>query len=227
MPSQTRWLAMRCSSAISTRTFFTRSGMRFSIPISRSVDEDEGERVRLRGEIVRPLDERNDLLPLLLLRRLLDARVEVADRRVGTQIVSPESCSTRRSTPCVLGCCGPMLTVIVSLRSSGMVAVCAWSRARRAVTDSSLQSVAHDVQQRPMDLLHAGGVRGHVHVNLGACPTRPPSRPVSAIVRSPRARAACSAASTLADMPLVEIPNATSPGWPSASICRTNTCVNE
>jgi len=29
-------------------------------------------------------------------------------------IVSPESCTTMFSTPCVLGCCGPMLTVIVS-----------------------------------------------------------------------------------------------------------------
>ena len=34
--------------------------------------------------------------------------------------VSPDSSSTRLSTPCVLGCCGPMFTVIVSLRSSGM-----------------------------------------------------------------------------------------------------------
>src|SRR5450432_2638255 len=32
--------------------------------------------------------------------------------------VSPSSSSTRRSTPCVLGCCGPMLTVIVSERRS-------------------------------------------------------------------------------------------------------------
>src|SRR5215212_6132767 len=32
--------------------------------------------------------------------------------------VSPSSSSIRLSTPCVLGCCGPMLTVIVSLRSS-------------------------------------------------------------------------------------------------------------
>src|SRR5579872_5901479 len=38
---------------------------------------------------------------------------------VQSTTVSPSSCSTRRSTPCVLGCCGPMLTVIVSLRSSG------------------------------------------------------------------------------------------------------------
>ena len=35
-------------------------------------------------------------------------------------IVSPESVTMRFSTPCVLGCCGPMLTVIVSLRSSGI-----------------------------------------------------------------------------------------------------------
>src|SRR3954469_9741599 len=35
------------------------------------------------------------------------------------RIVSPSSSSTRRSTPCVLGCCGPMLTVITSERISG------------------------------------------------------------------------------------------------------------
>src|SRR6478752_2601257 len=33
-------------------------------------------------------------------------------------MTSPSSSSTSLSTPCVLGCCGPMLTVIVSLRSS-------------------------------------------------------------------------------------------------------------
>src|SRR5512138_2095964 len=33
--------------------------------------------------------------------------------------VSPSSVSTRRSTPCVLGCCGPMLTVMVSVRRPG------------------------------------------------------------------------------------------------------------
>src|SRR5687767_343922 len=33
-------------------------------------------------------------------------------------MISPSSSSTSRSTPCVLGCWGPMLTVIVSLRSS-------------------------------------------------------------------------------------------------------------
>src|SRR6188508_389191 len=35
-------------------------------------------------------------------------------------IVSPSSSSTSRSTPCVLGCCGPMLTVIVSVRTSAI-----------------------------------------------------------------------------------------------------------
>src|SRR6476469_1504808 len=35
-------------------------------------------------------------------------------------IVSPSISSTRRSTPCVLGCWGPMLTVIVSVRSSAI-----------------------------------------------------------------------------------------------------------
>src|SRR5882672_1323547 len=35
-------------------------------------------------------------------------------------MVSPSSSRMRRSTPCVLGCCGPMLTVIVSVRSSAI-----------------------------------------------------------------------------------------------------------
>src|SRR5512134_2951511 len=65
---------------------------------------------------------------------------------------SPANSSTSRSTPCVLGCCGPMLTVIVSVRSSGM---------------GSLDELAHDVQHRPMHFLdlRAGGPR-HVHVHV-------------------------------------------------------------
>src|SRR3954469_1120905 len=35
-------------------------------------------------------------------------------------MTSPSSSSTSLSTPCVLGCCGPMLTVIVSVRSSAI-----------------------------------------------------------------------------------------------------------
>src|SRR6185436_7285697 len=67
-------------------------------------------------------------------------------------IVSPESCTTMFSTPCVLGCCGPMLTVIVSVRSSGM----------------GFDHFTHHVDQCLMDFLHALRVLvRHVHVDIG------------------------------------------------------------
>src|SRR6187401_2912426 len=71
--------------------------------------------------------------------------------------VSPSSSSTSRSTPCVLGCCGPMLTVIVSLRSSGM---------------ASLDQLAHHVQHRPVHFLNLGARQAryvHEHVHEPAC----------------------------------------------------------
>src|SRR5260221_14129496 len=72
-------------------------------------------------------------------------------------IVSPDRVTTRFNTPCVLGCCGPMLTVIVSLRSSGIRAF--------------FNHFAHHVYQRPMDFLHARRVLvGHVHVDLRRAP---------------------------------------------------------
>ena len=43
--------------------------------------EAEGQAVRLRAQVVHALDERDDLLPLLLLGGLLDAGVQVADGR--------------------------------------------------------------------------------------------------------------------------------------------------
>ena len=43
--------------------------------------EAERHAVGLRAQVVHPLDERNHLLPLLLLGGLLDAGVQVADRR--------------------------------------------------------------------------------------------------------------------------------------------------
>src|SRR5262245_48256165 len=66
---------------------------------------------------------------------------------------SPSSSSTSRNTPCVLGCCGPMLTVIVSVRSSGM---------------GSLDQIAHDVQHSAMYFLDlcarlSRHRHGHVH----------------------------------------------------------------
>ena len=46
--------------------------------------ETKGQAAGLRAEVIHPLDERDDLLPFLLLSRLLDARVEIPDRDVGT-----------------------------------------------------------------------------------------------------------------------------------------------
>ena len=37
---------------------------------------------------------------------------------VTSETISPSVRSTNRSTPCVLGCCGPMLTSISSVRTS-------------------------------------------------------------------------------------------------------------
>ena len=62
--------------------------------------------------------------------------------------VSPSSSSTSRSTPCVLGCCGPMLTVIVSVRSSGIALF---------VDKRILDELTDHVQQRPVDFLDARG----------------------------------------------------------------------
>src|SRR6266852_2345859 len=42
---------------------------------------------------------------------------------VTSEITSPSVRSTRRSTPCVLGCCGPMLTSISSVRTSNSMMV--------------------------------------------------------------------------------------------------------
>src|SRR5687768_13581669 len=56
-------------------------------------------------------------------------------------MVSPSSSSTRRSTPCVLGCCGPMLTVIVSLRISAIAVYL------------PLDEIAHRMNQRAMYFL--------------------------------------------------------------------------
>src|SRR5215217_7344540 len=66
---------------------------------------------------------------------------------------SPESSSTRRSTPCVLGCCGPMLTVIVSLRISGAIVVSAMS----CQSAPALDDVADGVEEGHVHFLHAAG----------------------------------------------------------------------
>src|SRR5258708_22546056 len=103
-------------------------------------------------------------------------------------ITSPESCTTRFRTPCVLGCCGPMLTVIVSLRSSGMLRLskdrtqkkedgrepvflalfCLLSSDFRLSQTVLFYDFTDDMYKGPVDLLHPRGVLvGHVHVNVG------------------------------------------------------------
>ena len=52
-------------------------------------------------------------------------------------MLSPSSSMTRRRTPCVLGCCGPMFTVIVSVRSSGMATRGALVSGKRAARDAT------------------------------------------------------------------------------------------
>src|SRR4029079_1944093 len=100
---------------------------------------------------------------------------------------SPSSSSTSRSTPCVLGCCGPMFTVIVSVRSSGISNP--ESRIPNPdpripspeslipnpvvtpVIQPKLHELADRVDQRAVNFLNAGGDRVrhvHVHVDHGA-----------------------------------------------------------
>src|SRR5215212_5060316 len=86
--------------------------------------------------------------------------------------VSPESSSTSRSTPCVLGCCGPILTVIVSLRSSevGISSQSAINRhsafSIQQFSQPHLHQLTDGVDHRPVHFLHASRGRvGDVHVN--------------------------------------------------------------
>src|SRR6188474_2515541 len=67
-------------------------------------------------------------------------------------MTSPSSSSTSRNTPWVLGCCGPMLTVIVSVRSSG---ICPAGSA--ATLQPFLYQLANHMQDCAVHFLHAGG----------------------------------------------------------------------
>src|SRR6476469_8475971 len=67
-------------------------------------------------------------------------------------IVSPSSSSTRRSTPWVLGCCGPMLTVIVSVRGSSIVYQSPITQRSLITSVPPTQPIAFDVR---LDLVFA------------------------------------------------------------------------
>ena len=50
-----------------------------------------------------------------LLADLLDGAVQVTDVGIASPMTSPSVLTTKRSTPWVLGCCGPTLMVISSV----------------------------------------------------------------------------------------------------------------
>ena len=52
--------------------------------------------------------------------------------------VSPRSSSISRSTPCVLGCCGPMLMIIVSSSSGSSRSAGSFERAASSAASVSL-----------------------------------------------------------------------------------------
>ena len=111
----------RCSSAMSTRIQITRSGICDSRPSSRSTDRQNARLFDCGAEVVHPLDERDRSAATSSARpssrcRCAGSRSSARPRRCSRR----RARSTSRSTPCVLGCCGPMLTVIVSVRISGI-----------------------------------------------------------------------------------------------------------
>ncbi len=71
----------------------------------QAVAEVVGQRV----EIIDAVGERDHLLIELGLAGLLDAGVQIADLGIEADDDFAVDLSTRRSTPCVAGCCGPML----------------------------------------------------------------------------------------------------------------------
>src|SRR5579883_1551865 len=98
---------------------------------------------------------------------------------VHSTTVSPSSVSTRRRTPCVLGCCGPMFSTISCVVSpSGACAKWVFALVSRLVTivfllssllrSRSLLPRLHDLAQakRETDCPEQGHQRGHASVQV-------------------------------------------------------------
>ena len=187
VPNHTRWLLMRCSSAMSTRIHFTRSGI--SRPSSFSTDEDEREAVGLRAEVIHALDERDHLLPLLLLGGLLDAGVEIPDGgRHGDDGLAIEL----QHQPQHAVRAG-VLRPHVDGHRLGATSAMPYPDGRSDRASTIVDQLTERSCNTVVCTSCASAVRSsaHVHVDLRACrPASPPSRPVNAIVTSPRALAA-------------------------------------
>jgi len=90
--------------------------------------------------------------------------------------------------------------------------------------DHRVDERTHRVHHRAMDFLNPRvDFSATLRWMSASRPITPPSRPVIAIVVMPFFLAAVRARWTLAELPLVEIPNAMSPFAPSASTWRVKT----
>ena len=74
-----------------------------------------------------------------------------------------------------------------------------------------------------MRAVRSCGTQMCTSVSRSMAPSLPPPRPVSATTVISRSWAASAAASTLAELPLVDSASSTSPAWPSARTCLANT----
>ena len=132
---------------------------------------------------------------------------------------SPGSCACRLNPE---GLHQEKPSVLRSLLSAIRAASC---RPEETPSQFPLHQFADRVDQRPVRFLHPGGARvGHVDVDVHV----PADRAAVPAGQRDRAQAAGAGGARgprrrWRDAPLVEMPNATSPRLPSASICRTNT----
>jgi len=106
VPSQIRWLAMRCNSVMIVADDFRapvalpRSGSffhRFAV----------AQPVAHRRHVIHAVHVRRKLLVRAVFRDLLHTAVQIPMTHSVPRTRSPSSFNFTRSTPCVEGCCGP------------------------------------------------------------------------------------------------------------------------
>ena len=102
---------MRVNSVSSTRMYCARFGNFHAQHFFHR--QAIAQIIRKRRQIIHAVGERDPLRISLRFAGFLDSGVQVTDYRLGLNTISPSSSSTTRSTPCVEGCCGPMLRTIV------------------------------------------------------------------------------------------------------------------
>ncbi len=108
-----RWLAIRFSSSRITRRYFARSGT--SRPDQLLHRLHVGQVVGGAAEVVEPVGIGEELRVGAGLADLLHPAVEVADDGAAVGHDLALEVSSSRSTPCVLGCCGPIFRMTVSV----------------------------------------------------------------------------------------------------------------